>query len=91
MRMMHAQCMTFTKPTAQIWGEAIREARTELGLSIFELASRTGMDPGHLSRAERGLAGIGDDYRISLAKALGRPVADLFQYPDTTERHEEVE
>ena len=77
--------MTFTKPTAQRWGEAIREARREQGLSIFELATRTGIDPGHLSRAERGLAGIGDDYRVALAKALERRVEDLFPYPDPTE------
>lgn len=85
MHMMHAQCMTFTKPTAQRWGEAIREARTSLRLSIFELAARTGMDPGHLSRAERGLAGIGDDYRIALAGALGKRVEDLFPYPESGE------
>lgn len=72
--------MTFTKPLAQRWGEAIREARINLRLSITELATRAGMDPGHLSRAERGLAGIGDDFRIALADALGVRANDLFTY-----------
>lgn len=76
--------MNATRSLAQIWGEAIREARTELGLSIKELAERVGIDTGHLSRAERGLAGIGDEYRISIARELGRPVAELFTYPDPT-------
>ena len=72
--------MTLTKPTAQRWGEAIRKARTDLRLSILELATRVGMDPGHLSRVERGLAGIGDEYRVALAEALGRRANDLFTY-----------
>lgn len=76
--------MTFTKPTAQRWGEAIRKARLEQGLSILDLATETGMDPGHLSRAERGLAGIGDDYRVAIADALGVRVADLFTYDTET-------
>lgn len=76
--------MTLTKPTAQRWGEAIRKARTDLRLSILELATRVGMDPGHLSRVERGLAGIGDEYRIALADALGVRANDLFTYDSET-------
>lgn len=83
MHMTHAQCMTFTKPIAQRWGEAIRKARTDLGLSIFELATRVGIDPGHLSRAERGLAGIGDDYRAGIAEALGTTPESLFTDPES--------
>lgn len=73
--------MTHTRPLAEIWGEAIREARNDLRLSIVELAARAGIDPGHLSRAERGLSGIGDEKRIRLAGALGKRVEDLFPYP----------
>lgn len=75
--------MTFTKLTAQRWGEAIRRARNELGLSILDVAMRTGIDPGHLSRAERGLAGIGDDYRASIAEALGTTPESLFTDPES--------
>lgn len=75
--------MTFTPAAARSPGEAIRERRQELGLSIFELATQTGIDPGHLSRAERGLAGVGNDYRQAIADALGVEIAVLF--PDTTQ------
>lgn len=75
--------MNAPKTLPQIWGEEIRKARTELGLSIVQLAADVGMDPAHLSRGERGLAGIGDDYRVALAKRLDRPTAQLFPYPDT--------
>lgn len=73
--------MNNARSLAKIWGEAIRQARTELGLSVTELASRAGIDTGHLSRVERGLAGIGDEYRISIARELNRPVTELFAYP----------
>lgn len=75
--------MTFTKPTPQRRGEAIRETRTDLGLSLFELAKRTGIDPGHLSRAERGLAGIGDEYLAAIARALGKPPNYFIDIPET--------
>lgn len=77
--------MPATRTLAQTWGEGIRKARTDLGLSIVELAARVGIDPAHLSRGERGLAGIGDEYRVSIARALGRQVNDLFPYPDTNQ------
>lgn len=76
--------MTFTKPTPQRRGEAIRESRNDLELSIFELAKRTGIDPGHLSRAERGLAGIGDEYLAAIARALGKPPTYFIDIPETT-------
>lgn len=77
--------MTNTKPLAEIWGEAIRRTRLDQELSLADLAARTGIDAGHLSRGERGLAGFGDDYRMRIARALGRPVADLFPYPATNQ------
>lgn len=76
--------MSHTKTLAETWGETIRETRREQGLSLEALAERTGIDAGHLSRGERGLAGFGDAHRISLARALGRQVGDLFPYPEIT-------
>lgn len=73
--------MSFTEDLTRMWGDRIRKARQEQGLSLEALAERAGMDAGHLSRGERGLAGIGDDNRIRLASALGRRVEDLFPYP----------
>lgn len=75
--------MSFTNTLTQKWGEIIRKTRTDQGLSLEDVASRTGIDTSHLSRAERGLAGIGDESRMRLAAALGRRVEDLFPYPDT--------
>ena len=51
---------------------------------MLELSRRAGIDPGGLSRLERGLQGASDDVRISLARALQMQVEDLFPYPDTT-------
>lgn len=53
---------------------ALREARK---LSIRALAERAGINPSHLSRIERGLAGVGEEKLDSLAKALGVTVADI--------------
>lgn len=78
--------MNSTASLAKTWGEGIRKARTELGLSIVELAARVGIDPAHLSRGERGLAGIGDDYRMAIARELGRSVPELFPYPSATDQ-----
>jgi transcriptional regulator with XRE-family HTH domain len=75
--------MPNTKSLAEIWGEAIRETRHDLGLSLADLAFRAGIDAGHLSRGERGLAGFGDESRMRIAAALGKRVEDLFPYPET--------
>lgn len=76
--------MMQSKPLALVWGERVRETRLSQGLSLETLADRAGVDLAHLSRGERGLAGFGDATRMRLARALGRQVADLFPYPDTT-------
>lgn len=75
--------MSFMTELTRKWGENIRRTRNDQGLSIEALAARAGVDPGHLSRAERGLAGFGDESRIRLAAALGTRVESLFPYPDT--------
>ena len=67
------------------WGERLAQARQAKGLSIAELARRTGSHKSHLARFERGEAGIGDDLRIRVAAEVGQRVEDLFPYPDTSE------
>lgn len=74
--------MTSTKPLEVRWGETIRDLRTEQGLSLQALADMSGLDPGHISRAERGLAGLGDQSRMAIARALGRRVEQIFTYPE---------
>lgn len=88
-RTCNAQCMTFTNDLLQRWGQIIRKTRRDQGLSLEALAGRAGVDTGHLSKAERGLAGFGDEARIRLATALGRSVHDLFPYPDTANQETE--
>src|SRR5205807_5277839 len=60
-------------------GNAIRERRKALGLTLAQMAERTGVSLGYLSQIELGKnsASIETLYRISLG--LGVKIADLFQ------------
>jgi CheY-like chemotaxis protein len=60
-------------------GAAIRERRKNLGLTLAQMAQRTGVSLGYLSQIELGKnsASIETLYRISLG--LGIRMADLFQ------------
>lgn len=60
-------------------GTAIRERRKALGLTLAQMAQRTGVSLGYLSQIELGKnsASIETLYRISLG--LGIRIADLFQ------------
>jgi DNA-binding response OmpR family regulator len=60
-------------------GAAIREKRKALGLTLAQMAQRTGVSLGYLSQIELGKnsASIETLYRISLG--LGVKIADLFQ------------
>jgi FixJ family two-component response regulator len=60
-------------------GNAIRERRKALGLTLAQMAQRTGVSLGYLSQIELGKnsASIETLYRISLG--LGVKMADLFQ------------
>ncbi len=60
-------------------GSVIRERRKSLGLTLAQMAQRTGVSLGYLSQIELGKnsASIETLYRISLG--LGLKIADLFQ------------
>ena len=60
-------------------GAAIRERRKGLGLTLAQMAQRTGVSLGYLSQIELGKnsASIETLYRISLG--LGIKLAELFQ------------
>ena len=60
-------------------GNVIRERRKSLGLTLAQMAQRTGVSLGYLSQIELGKnsASIETLYRISLG--LGMKMADLFQ------------
>lgn len=46
-------------------------------MGIRTLARNTGIDRGHLSRVERGLAGLGDDNLGRVAEALRVDLTDI--------------
>ncbi|WP_280912200.1 helix-turn-helix transcriptional regulator [Streptomyces sp. SAI-208] len=56
---------------------AIRFRREALNMSLRTLSSKTGIDRGHLSRVERGLAGLGDENIRKVAAALDATPDDI--------------
>lgn len=46
-------------------------------MSLRTLSAKTGIDRGHLSRVERGLAGLGDENIKKVADALDVTPADI--------------
>lgn len=60
-------------------GHRIRDLRRERNpeLSVNKLAIMAEVDPGQLSRAERGLAGLSIDALVRIANALNTSLADL--------------
>ena len=46
-------------------------------MSLATLSKLTGIDKGHLSRVERGLAGLGDSNILKVAEALGVTPVDI--------------
>jgi transcriptional regulator with XRE-family HTH domain len=60
-------------------GRLIRECRSELGLSVRQLAEQAEMNFATLSRIEQGqFAAPGPDKLARIAEALGLSTADLF-------------
>ncbi|MEU0883654.1 helix-turn-helix transcriptional regulator [Lentzea sp. NPDC005914] len=53
----------------------LRALRVAHGLSLGEAGKRAALDPAHLSRVERGLAGVSVDALVRLARVYG--LADL--------------
>ncbi|MFF7184646.1 helix-turn-helix domain-containing protein [Streptomyces sp. NPDC008222] len=56
---------------------AIRFRRRALNMSLRTLSAKTGINRGHLSRVERGLAGLGDANIAKVANALEVTPADI--------------
>ena len=55
-------------------GRRLRSARSHLGLTMADLAERTGITLAQIGSYERGDRQIGIEELLTLAKALGRPV-----------------
>jgi transcriptional regulator with XRE-family HTH domain len=62
--------LTTSTQTQTPW-PPLRTVRKAQGLSLAQVAERSGVDIGHLSRIERGQAGLSIDTLARLAKALG--------------------
>lgn len=70
------------RPLKEVWGQRVRAIREDREITLLDLARRSGVDPGNLSRFERGLQHPSDDFRMSIARGLSMKVSDLFPYPD---------
>lgn len=70
--------MTKTPRNASHPGTAIRAARIDQGLSLRDLAVRTGLPFSTLSKLENGKMGMTYDKLVLLAQALGVEISKLF-------------
>jgi amino-acid N-acetyltransferase len=59
-------------------GTALRKRRKALGLTLLQLAARTGADTGNLSRIERGQQGLSEAMLLKLCSALACSPASLY-------------
>lgn len=66
-------------PALLAFGEAVRKARAEQGVSQEELALRSGIDRSYLGAIERGEQNAGLLHLIRIAAALQIPLAALMQ------------
>jgi transcriptional regulator with XRE-family HTH domain len=64
-------------PVLVAFGQAIRDARAEAGVSQEELAHLAGIDRSYMSSIERGEQNVGLMSMHRVAEALGVPLAEL--------------
>jgi transcriptional regulator with XRE-family HTH domain len=64
------------------FGARMRNLRQELGLSLDQLAKKTGIGKGHLSTIEHGFAAITTESIERIAKGLDLPPFVLLAFPD---------
>ncbi len=58
-------------------GARVRSARTAAGMTLGQLATRTGIDKGHLSRIENGVRPLPEQLARELAGHLGVPASEI--------------
>ena len=75
-------------PQADDLGRRIRQARKAQGLSLKDIADRTGLSIGFVSQVERRLTTPSMASLRGLAKALGLQVAELFHQASTASPNE---
>jgi transcriptional regulator with XRE-family HTH domain len=70
--------------TIALVGARIRSLRSRQGLTLKDVAERTGVSVSMLSMLERGVATASVGTLVSVASALGVHMYDLFDRPDST-------
>lgn len=65
--------------TIRVVGERIRKRRKRIGMTLNDLAERTGVSVSMLSMLERGLAGASIGTLVAVSSALGVQMRDLFE------------
>ncbi|MFD7709520.1 helix-turn-helix domain-containing protein [Streptomyces sp. NPDC059786] len=68
-----------TDSTSTLNSRSLRAAREEKGMSLRTAAARSGIDPGHLSKVERGEKQLSLDalYRLALVVGLSELAGHL--------------
>ena len=64
-------------PVLVAFGEVVRGARAEMGMSQEELAHRAGIDRSYMSSIERGGQNVGLISAARIAQAMGMSLAEL--------------
>lgn len=75
------QLRRFLKREARHWGSNVRARRTEMGLTLDQLATLADTTPQTVFKVERGEIVARENVRLALAFALMREVGDLFPMP----------
>ncbi|MCR1781084.1 cupin domain-containing protein [Nocardioides carbamazepini] len=78
----HARPQHSADQTIALVGARIRGLRSRQGLTLKDLAERTGVSVSMLSMLERGVASASIGTLVSVASALGVHMYDLFDHPD---------
>lgn len=63
------------------FGENLRLERMQQGLTLEDIADRSGMTWSYISHIERGMRNVSIDNMAALAAAVGRPLRDLLVEP----------
>lgn len=70
-------------PALQVlFGERLRQARIEAGITQAEMAERSGVHIQYVSRVERGQRNLTLSTMAKLAAVVGRSVSDMLREPE---------
>ena len=67
------------------FGAAVRARRSQLGITLDQLAQSSGVSPGALSRVERGLLATSLRNAMAIARGLGCELGELVQSTPTAQ------